>query len=187
MTLSKNSKQPKENLLAMANGLYLITGHSGSGKSTIGRKLRERGFDAVEGDTIARWVNKKTGTVPNEKFPTSVRWVDEHYWEWDKEKIRELSGAATNKIVFLAGSSDHTVSFLPLFKTVFLLDITPEITIQRVMARTEHDYGKGEGQIERILEWRDELATIARDNDAHIIDATPPPGEVVDVILGKIT
>lgn len=167
-------------------GLYLITGHSGSGKSTIGRILRKRGYNAVEGDTIARWVNKDTGIVAKLKNPTNAVWVDQHYWEWDRDKLNELSGEAGKSLTFLTGSSDHMDYFWPKFKSVFLLMVDTEITKSRVMNRIEHDYGKGEGQIERILQWRADLHDLARKNGAVYIDASPHADIVVNSMLEKI-
>lgn len=52
---------------------------------------------------------------------------------------------------------------------------------------TDHSgSGKGEGQIERILEWRAELASLAKKNKAIHIDASFSPDEVVNSILERI-
>lgn len=168
------------------NGLYLLTGTSGTGKSTVCEALASRGITTVDGDSIAKWVDRSTGSTPRKTHPTNAAWVDKHFWEWDKTKIEDLHKKAAKEIIILAGSADHMETFWHSFKKVFLLELSPAATTNRVLNRESHDYGKGEGQIEVILAWKEELSELADTLGAVRIDATPSPDIVTLSILEQL-
>lgn len=172
--------------IANKTGLYLITGTSGTGKSTVCSILEQKGIRTVDGDSIARWVNCETGMIPQETYPTNAAWVHKHFWEWNSAKIKNLYDEAEKELIVLAGSADHMDTYWPLFRRVFLLELSADETKERVLSRDTHDYGKGEGQLEVILAWKKELSDIAEANGVIRIDASPAPEIVTNSILEQL-
>src|SRR5665213_2856389 len=133
-------------------GRYLITGRSGSGKSSICHELQQRGYPAFDGDKIeglAGWVTLKT----NEAGKVDYRQPHDNSllgWNWNDTVLREFLEA--HHTVFLCGSADNNqLAFHKLFDKVFVLILEPETQRRRLLARTEHDYGKVPEMQEKIL------------------------------------
>jgi broad-specificity NMP kinase len=168
------------------NGLYLITGTSGTGKSTVCGTLSRKGIRTIDGDNIAAWINRETGLRPAKSRPTDASWVAKHFWEWNSAKIQALHKEAQKEVIILAGSADHMDVYWPLFRRVFLLELSSEETKKRVLDRETHDYGKGDGQIEAILAWKEELGDLSDRLGAVRVDATQPPEIVAGNILNQL-
>lgn len=168
------------------NGLYLVTGTSGTGKSTVCKIIEQSGIKTLDGDSIANWADRKTGLRPKKTHPTDADWVNNHLWVWDENRLYSLHQQSSDEVIFLAGSADHMDKYWHLFKKVFLLELTAEETKERVMNRTSHDYGKGEGQMEAILTWRDELSDLALKLGAVRVDASPPADTVANFIMKQV-
>ena len=76
----------------------LITGVTGSGKSTVGKILKSKGYKVIEIDDepgLAEWIHKNTGQIGEYKRGIGAKWVDEHEWLLNISKLRELLAKAT--------------------------------------------------------------------------------------------
>jgi shikimate kinase len=118
----------------MAKRNFLVEGGSGTGKSSVCRELRRRGYRAVDGDNeIAYQGDPKTG-LPVEG---SGRY---EYHIWDVDKVREIAAGNEEEIVFFCGGSRNFGKFLTLFDKVFVLDVDIE-TLRRRLADREPTTG----------------------------------------------
>ena len=141
----------------------LITGMSGTGKSSALAELPRRGFEA--GDTDE---------------PGWSEWSDEDGgYLWDEERIAELLDRDRGVTLFVSGTVSNQGRFYPRFDAVVLLSAPVDVLLARVAARTTNDYGKAEAERAEILANLAEVEPLLRATCTHELDATQPLAEVV--------
>ena len=93
----------------------LITGMSGTGKSTVIKALAKAGERAVDldADGWSEW-------APCEGNPTGVK--SGHDWVWNEDRLYELLTAVIDERLFVAGCAPNMGRFTPLFDRVILLN-----------------------------------------------------------------
>ena len=153
---------------------YLVEGVSCTGKTSVCRELRRRGFDVVDGDNeLAYQGDPVTGR------PTDTSSHLHHLW--DAAKVRGLAEDHRQAATFFCGGSRNFSQFLDVFDEVFVLDVDRETLERRLDARAPDDFGAAPSERELVLRLHatqeDVPATGVR------IDATAPLGDVVDEIL----
>ena len=167
--------------------LFYITGTPGTGKTTIQKELLKRGYAALDIDQrrFGGPVNLKTGertTVPSieERSPD---WFDQHEWRVSRSGVEELKAEAKDKDIYLCGvtTTEHLV--WDLFDKIFYLNVDEQTLRHRILNRKDNDFGKGEGEMEIILErYRTAQAKLSS-IDVTIIDANGTIDETIDSIL----
>jgi len=151
----------------------LVTGMSGTGKSTALKELSRRGFRVVDTDE-ADW------TVWDEEDGGYV---------WREDRIAELlsgppasnaggpgDGEAT---LYVSGTVANQGRFYPQFDAVVLLSAPAETLFDRIDRRTTNRYGKTAHEKELILRHLKEVEPLLRATCTHEIDTTRPVDEVV--------
>jgi guanylate kinase len=165
---------------------YLITGSSGSGKSSIVEVLAKRGFSAYDTDShdgVSILTDKKTGKPVDWPDPP-IDW-DRYSWDWVEDKINEL--LASDRIVFLAGAVNNQRKFYSVFDKIFVLTLDIETLRHRLLTRTSKDYGKHPEQLAGTLSYHPKLVDqLLSEVNSVAIDASQPLERVVDEILGYI-
>ena len=96
----------------------LVTGMSGTGKSTVIRELDALGFRAVDldGDEFSHWVEVEEDS---ESSGTSVEKGRD--WVWREDRILELLTTDDAEVLFLSGCSPNMGQCLGNFDHVVLL------------------------------------------------------------------
>ena len=97
------------NVMLLPNmAAYLITGPSGTGKTTVGNVLQSRGYRIIDTDLepLNTCVEIATGTrVPFSELPSEPRspeWTAAHGWFWDADEMqRLLASCGTEPVFFL--------------------------------------------------------------------------------------
>ena len=154
----------------------LITGMSGSGKSSVVEALAGRGHDAYDLDSAAwsAWVaceGDPTGACPG------------HDWLWDEAKLAALLAGKAGTSLFVSGCASNMGKFVAGFDRIVLLSAPVDVLLRRVRARTNNPYGKREEEVARIranwLEFEPKLRRLA----SHEIDASRPLRDVVEDVL----
>ena len=166
---------------------YLISGRSGTGKSTVYKELIRRGFIAYDSDTVpglASWVDIATERKINKDYPGHDQ-VDKFKVKWDEETLKELLNQPDT--VFICGSANNAFDFMPLFTKTFVLDLDAAEQRRRINNRTEHDYGKDSGVQDGIIAYQKETVAHAREFGAIIIDASDTVEHVTNKILSFVT
>ena len=157
---------------------YLIEGISGTGKTTVRKELQRRGYNAVEADEVFGFHGDiKTG-IPTEN-KSQLNWL------WDKKKI---DGALSNKTgtIFVCGGAMNQHELMRYFKKVFTLYVDDTTLRDRLLNRTNNDFGKHPEDLARQLEWNNGTIEYAEQRGTTLIDATKPISAVVDEILSHI-
>lgn len=141
----------------------LITGMSGTGKSSALALLAARGHDTVDTDTD-EW---------SEWTPDGTDWI------WRPEAVTALLTVPRGRPLFVAGCKSNQGRFYPLFDHVVLLTAPPEVMLARIAARTTNPYGRTEAERAKILADRSEFEPRLRATATAVIDASAPLADVV--------
>ncbi|HEY1176164.1 MAG TPA: AAA family ATPase [Phytomonospora sp.] len=146
----------------------LITGMSGTGKSTVLAALAERGHRTVDadGDAWSHW-----GTGPD----------GEPDWMWREDRMAEL--LAGHADLFVAGTSVNQGGFYDRFERVVLLSAPAEVMLARIAARTNNPYGKSDAERAAVLRNLAEVEPLLRAGADVEIDTARPVAEVVEAVL----
>jgi shikimate kinase len=149
----------------------LVTGMSGTGKSTALAELGRRGFRVVDTD-FGGW---------SEWLPAAGS--DDGEWLWREDRIAELLSSEDERTLYVSGCVSNQGKFYERFDAIVLLSAPVEVIVDRVENRTTNDYGKGPGERELILSHLGWVEPLLRATCTHEIDASRPLEEVVDALI----
>jgi dephospho-CoA kinase len=144
----------------------LITGMSGTGKSTVLERLKEKNYITVDTDSDewSRWETLPDGSAD---------------WVWREDVIGSLLANHRQGALFVAGCKSNQGKFYPLFDRIVLLSAPAEIILARVAVRKNNPYGKSPEERDLILRYLDEVEPLLRASATDEIDASLPLEEVV--------
>ncbi len=137
----------------------LITGMSGTGKSTILAGLADRGHLTVDTDYDG--------------------WIGED-GRWDEPRMARLLG--TEDRIVVAGTVENQGAFYDRFDHVVLLTAPLSVLLDRVARRTNNPYGKRPEEAAEIAEYVETVEPLLRRGATVILDATRPPIDLVDAV-----
>lgn len=145
----------------------LVTGMSGTGKSSALAELANRGFDVVDtGDGgVSVWSDSEGGYV------------------WDEERIVEILERPRERALYVSGTVSNQGGFYPYFDAVVLLHAPEDVLLERIDARTTNDFGKSGDERERILRDLADVEPLLRATCTHEVDATQPLEAVVEQLV----
>src|SRR4029077_13651848 len=112
----------------------LLTGMSGTGKSSVVRELAARGFKAV--DTDDGW---------SEPLPDGRQ-------RWREDAIKALLATKDTDVLFVAGCEENQARFHAQFDHIILLSAPLEVVMGRLAGRTSNPYGKTPEELSRIVD-----------------------------------
>ncbi len=145
----------------------LVTGMSGTGKSTALELLAERGHAVVDTDTDAwsEWVTLPDGSLD---------------WIWREDAMARLLDVRRDDTLFVAGCKSNQGSLYPRFDEIVLLSAPADLLLARVAARDTNSYGKSKAERDLILRHLTEIEPRLRATATIEIDASVPIEDVVD-------
>lgn len=143
----------------------LVTGMSGTGKSSALAELARRGFRTVDTDEPGWTVEDAEGG----------QW-------WDEERIERLL-AEEGPTLYVSGTVTNQGRFYDRFDAVVLLSAPVETLLDRIGTRTTNDYGKCAEERELILGHLREVEPLIRATCTHEIDAAQPLSAVVEQLV----
>ena len=149
----------------------LVTGMSGTGKSTALAELGRRGFRVVDTDSPA-W---------SELVPAADRAEGE--WLWREDRVAELLASEDEQTLYVSGCMSNQGKFYDGFDAIVLLSAPAEVILERVESRTTNDYGKGPRERDLILFDLGSVEPLLRATCTHEIDASGLLDDVVDALI----
>jgi dephospho-CoA kinase len=158
----------------------LITGMSGTGKSTIIAELAARGYKAVDADSpeYSQWVEVSGDT----SALGSPQWGARD-WVWREDRMQDLLSSEGADLLFVSGCAANMGKFLPQFDHVVLLSALAEMIVERLATRNTNTYGKRPEEVARTLELMETIEPRLRRIAGHEIDTSARLDEVVVTLL----
>lgn len=154
---------------------YLIEGVSGTGKTSVCKELRRRGFQAINGDTDLAYQGDPETGEPTDAGRSHWRHI------WHVDRVRALVADQSERFTFFCGGSRNFSKFQELFDDVFVLEIDLDTLHRRLDQRADDEFGAQ--QSERDLVVRLHRTKEDTPRNGITIDATAPLAQVVDEIL----
>jgi dephospho-CoA kinase len=144
----------------------LVTGMSGTGKSSALAELARRGFRTVDTDEPGWTIEDEDGG----------RW-------WDDQRMAQLLADEEEPTLYVSGTVTNQGRFYDCFDAVVLLSAPVDVLLDRIGARTTNDYGKSVEERELILTHLREVEPRLRATCTHEVDAAQPLPEVVERLV----
>ena len=142
----------------------LITGMSGTGKTTLLDELARRGHRAVDTD-FDGWV------LANGR--------------WDERRMDEL--LANSADIIVSGTVQNQGRFYDRFDHIVLPSAPVQILIDRVQVRDNNPYGRSAEQQSEIRHYAQTVEPLLRNTATVELSAERPPSELADAIELLIT
>ncbi len=143
----------------------LLTGMSGTGKSSVVRELVARGYKAV--DTDDGWC---------ESLPDGRQ-------QWREEAIQDLLSSEDADVLFVAGCEENQAQFHPQFDHIVLLSAPLDVLLDRLASRTTNPYGKDPEERRRFLDDVETVQPLLRRVATHEVQTTARLDDVVTTVL----
>ena len=143
----------------------LLTGMSGTGKSSVIRELAALGHKVI--DTDDGWCER----------------MRDGRQRWREDAIARLLDTEDADVLFIAGCEENQVRFHPRFDLIILLSAPAQTMIERLAARTGNPYGKAPGDMDRVLSDLAAVEPRLRQAADHEIRTTTPLTDVVAKVL----
>jgi hypothetical protein len=148
----------------------LVTGMSGTGKSSALAELARRGHRVVDTDE-GGW---------SEEVPTAGARGSERLWR--KDRIDALLAGHGTGALFISGCVANQGRFYARFDAIVLLSAPAEVILERVACRRTNDYGRTAAERTLILDDLAAVEPLLRAGATAEIDARRPLHEVVDAL-----
>ncbi|WP_214326588.1 AAA family ATPase [Nonomuraea sediminis] len=143
----------------------LITGMSGTGKSTVLAALAARGYRTADTD-----------------YDDLTVWDESaEEWLWDEPRIDALLSAPDP--LFLSGTTRNQLRFYPRLDHVILLSAPAPVIVRRLETRTSNPYGKTPEERDLVLHHLATVEPLLRRGASLEVVTTIPIAEVVTRIL----
>ena len=142
----------------------LVTGMSGTGKTTVLDELRRRGHITVDTDYDDWQLPDRT---------------------WDERRMQQL--LESNSDVVVSGAVENQGRFYDRFEHVVLLSVPLHVLIERVRSRTNNPYGKTSEQQAEIARYLDTVEPLLRRRATLELDGQRATSELADIIEQLVT
>ena len=147
----------------------LITGMSGTGKSTLVQELRRRGCAAHDADDDGFSEPRAGGR-----------------WGWRADAVVSLLAQAQDgDVLFIAGCSEEQAE-MPFDLRVVLTAPEDEI-VRRLRTRTSNPYGRTPAQRRQVLADLATVEPLLRGSADLVLSTTAPVADVADRLLAHVS
>lgn len=170
----------------MVGTLVYVTGVPGAGKSSVRRELRRRGLVALgtDEDEIGAFFGPDGEPVAPQDVIDSPPWRRQHQWRAVPARLdAAVARAGPVDIAYICGSVANEHEIWDRFDLVIGLVVDDATLEQRLLTRTDNDFGKHPDELALALHWNKTYATDAPGWGVMTIDATQPLASIVDHIV----
>jgi broad-specificity NMP kinase len=181
----------------------LVTGMSGTGKSTLLDRLAALGYKAVETDgdpRLLRFVPCAAGAgqaSPKESSEATDSRVaisageecaagQDGEWMWHEERIQRLLSTEDAEVLFVSGTVRNQAKFYHQFDHIILLSAPIPVIVERLATRTNNPYGKHPDDLAEVLTYVEMVEPLLRSRATLEIDTRVPIEEVVRKVLDVV-
>ena len=158
----------------------LITGMSGTGKTSVIQEMIARGHRAIDLDTPewSEWVAAAPGDALT---PAEGR-----DWVWREDRVRTLLSRPDHETLFIAGCAENMGRLFPLIDAVILLSAPAATIMERLLTRSSGSYGSVAEERQKAAGLIATIEPLLRKSADHEIDTGKPVHATVDEILGIV-
>lgn len=149
----------------------LVTGMSGTGKSSALAELGRRGYRVVDTDDPG-WREYREDAQPADELRRGE-------WLWVEERMARLLASDDGRSLFVQGCVRNQVKFYDRFDAVVLLSAPAGVILDRIARRTTNSYGKSPVERAMILDDLARVEPLLRGSCTHELDASRPLADVV--------
>ena len=149
----------------------LVTGMSGTGKSSLLDELAACGYRTVDTDYGGYFE-----TVDGERL-------------WREDRIGALLSREPDEpsdVLFVQGTTRNQVRFYPRFDHIVLLSAPAEVLAERLTTRITNPYGKDPAELAETLEYQRTVEPLLRAAATLEVVTTVPVAQVADIVLAHV-
>ena len=152
----------------------LVTGMSGTGKSSALVELGRRGYRVIDTDDPG-WREYREYAEPSE--------LHRGEWLWVEEKMTELLDSDDGRTLFVQGCVRNQSTFYGRFDAVVLLSAPTDVILDRIAHRSTNNFGKTPVEQSMILDDLANIEPLLRASCTHELDTSRPLDEVVAALI----
>lgn len=158
----------------------LVTGMSGTGKSTVIGTLAARGYQAIDADCdeFSEWV-----AVSDDAGTPGTPVEADRDWVWRTDRMQALLSTEDADVLFVSGCAPNMGQFLPQFDHIILLSAPAAVIVERLVTRTNNAYGQRPAEVTRVLDLIETVEPLLRRVANYEIDTSVPLDAVVAAVL----
>lgn len=146
----------------------LLTGMSGTGKSTLVEALIDRGYKAIDADD--GWcVSASNGE-----------------WIWNEDLIGSLLTTQDAEVLVIAGCASNQGRFRHEFDVTVLLSAPLNVMLDRIRTRTKNPYGSDPQDLARIVDDHTNIEPLLRAATDYEVGTDRPLAVVVEDVVRLI-
>jgi shikimate kinase len=159
----------------------LVTGMSGTGKSTVLLELAARGYKVVDTD-YDDWTELVDMPVASD-LSGVLQGKDVR---WREGRMAGLLSTEDAEVLFVGGCAPNQTKFYSRFDHIVLLTAPISVTRARLAARTNNPYGKHPEELARVVALKQTVEPALRRSADVEIDTSIPVDQVVERILSTV-
>jgi broad-specificity NMP kinase len=161
----------------------LITGMSGTGKSTDIRALAARGYKAVDldSDEWSHWVSVGGDDPFDPPSGPESKWRSRD-WVWREDRVAGLLAGPYTDVMFVSGTAANQGKFHPQLDHIVLLRAPTHVLIERLSSRATNDYGKNPDELARVLQHVETVESLLQRAASLEVDTSVSLDQVLQIV-----